>query len=226
MTFQLNQYADRDALAVGVAGLLAEQLRTMRPAKGVTSIALPGGSTPAPMLRALAAKDLSWLDINVTLTDERWVPVTSDRSNHALLNRTLFTGAAGASGFVPLYTGDAEPAQGMGKINSDLARLILPLDIAVLGMGADMHTASLFPGATGLANALSDTAPPAVAIAAPGAPEQRVTLTAPTLNAARRHILITGADKRAALDHAQNLGDPMLAPILAVLPGAIVHYAD
>ena len=226
MTFDLIQYPDRDALASGMARLLANQLRTLRPAKGVISIALPGGTTPAPMLQALAGEELSWLDINVTLTDERWVPVTSDRSNHALLNRTLFTGAAAASGFVPLYTGADTPAEGLDRINADLSRLILPLDIAVLGMGDDMHTASLFPGADQLEDALAADAPPAIAITALGAPETRVTLTAPTLNAAQRHILITGAAKRTALETAQDIGDPLRAPILAVLQGAKVHYAD
>ena len=93
-------------------------------------------------------------------------------------------------------------------------------------MGADMHTASLFPGAVGLAEALAPGAPPAVAIHAPGADEPRITLSAPVLAAAERHLLITGSDKRAALEKALSLNDPTKAPVLAVLNGAKVHYAE
>ena len=79
----------------------------------------------------------------------------------------------------------------------------LPIDVLVLGMGADMHTASLFPGAPELPAALAADAPALVAIHPPGQPEARLTLTAPVLRGASViHILITGPDKLAALETA------------------------
>ena len=102
----------------------------------------------------------------------------------------------------------------------------LPIAILVLGMGADMHTASIFPGADRLAEALDSHAPILVPMRAPGAPEPRITLSARVLNAAiRKHVLIYGQEKRDALEQAMHLS-PSEAPIKAVISGATVHWAE
>jgi len=227
---QIIEYPSREALMRKLADRLATRLRALIAEKGRASLAVPGGTTPALMLTVLGAADLPWDKVAVTLTDERWVPVSSQRSNQRLLSETLFKGAAAAAEFAPLYGGTAEPETGLGAVETTLRQVILPLDVAVLGMGADMHTASLFPGAVGLEEALSPDAPPVVAIRAPkgqgGAEEPRITLSAPVLAAAERHLLITGQEKRAALNKALSLKDPKKAPVCAVLAGATVHYAD
>jgi 6-phosphogluconolactonase len=102
----------------------------------------------------------------------------------------------------------------------------LPISVLLLGMGEDMHTASLFPGADQLDLALSDAAPPLVAMRAPGAPEPRVTLSAPVLrDAMKTHVLIVGAAKKAALERAGTPGPVKEAPVRAVLGNAMVHWA-
>jgi 6-phosphogluconolactonase len=102
----------------------------------------------------------------------------------------------------------------------------LPISVLLLGMGADMHTASLFPGADLLTQALAADAPPLMALRAEAAGEPRVTLTAPVLQAAETiHILITGAEKRVAIERARDL-PPEQAPIRAVLDHATIHWAE
>ena len=94
----------------------------------------------------------------------------------------------------------------------------------LLGMGADMHTASIFPEADQLDAALNGT-DSLVAMRAPGAPEPRITLSAKVLKGAMcRHIVIIGDEKRAALDKARHL-KPHEAPVAAVLSGSTVHWA-
>ncbi len=219
-------YADRESLALELAALLADKLRRLIAVQGRASLAVPGGTTPGAMLTALGQASLDWGSVVVTLTDERWVPPRSARSNHKLIMETLLTGPAGAVRFVPLYREGAAVEAALPAVIGALREDVLPLDIVVLGMGADMHTASLFPGAVGLEAALSPSAPSALALTQPESGDVRVSLAAAALRlAGERHLLIQGADKRAALERALALGDPMQAPVLAVLGGAAVHYA-
>jgi 6-phosphogluconolactonase len=217
MSWTMVGHDSREAQAAALADAVAADLQAALDAKGRATLAVPGGTTPGPFLTALGGKPLDWERIAVTLTDERWVPVSSERSNQRLLAATLFRGAAAGAEFVPLYGATAEPADAMGAICTALERIALPLDVVVLGMGEDMHTASLFPGADKLAQALADDAPAAMALRAPGAEEARVTLTAPVLKkAGKAYLLIQGAAKRAALEKAAGakLAD---APVRAVL---------
>jgi len=96
----------------------------------------------------------------------------------------------------------------------------------VLGMGPDMHTASLFPGADRLADALAPDAPILMPMRAEAAGEPRITLTAPVLAAAQNiHILILGAEKRAAIERAAGLS-ALEAPVRVVLDHATIHWAE
>ena len=183
-----------------LAELVADQLRAAHATKGRATLAVPGGTTPGPFLSALSEADLAWEDVRVIPTDERMVRELSPRSNARLIRETLLRGPAAAAHFVDIY----EPVLGARRSRVAAA---LPIDVLVLGMGADMHTASLFPGAPELAAALADEAPELMEIQPPGQPEARLTLTAPVLRAASViHILITGADKLAALERRSRTG--------------------
>ena len=215
-------YPDRDAMMRDLAELVADQLRGAHASKGHATLAVPGGTTPGPFLSALAEADLPWGEIRVMPTDERMVSELNPRSNARLIRETLLRGPAAVAHFVDLY----EPLLGPRRARVAAA---LPLDVLVLGMGADMHTASLFPGAPELAAALAPDAPELLDIHPPEQPEARLTLTAPVLRAASViHILITGADKLAALERALADGPVAEAPVRAVLTApcpVTVHYA-
>ncbi|MEL6296886.1 MAG: 6-phosphogluconolactonase, partial [Pseudomonadota bacterium] len=164
------------------------------------SFVVPGGTTPGPIFDSLCAANLDWDRVHVMLSDERWVPEDHDRSNAKLLKEHLFVDRAAAARFLPFHVAGETPESAAPKLSQALAPE-MPISLLLLGMGADMHTASLFPGADKLAEALDANAPPLLPMRAPGAPEPRLTLTAPVLTAAARlHLLITGEEKRAALD--------------------------
>jgi 6-phosphogluconolactonase len=229
MTAHLIEHASRAEQAQALASAVAADLQSVLQARGVARLAVPGGTTPGPFLTLLGAAPVDWDRIAVTLTDERWLPTSSDRSNQRLLGETLFAGPAAAAEFVPLYGATHDPADSIDAIHASLKRIALPLDVIVLGMGEDMHTASLFPGADRLAAALSDDAPPAMALRAPGAGEARVTLTAPVIRGAgKAYLLIQGAAKRAALDKAAGarIEDAPVRVVLDRTGPTQVFYAD
>jgi len=185
-----------EALAVAFARDVAGRLRVEIAATGRAGLAVSGGTTPVRFFQALSREVLDWARVVVTLVDERCVSEDSPRSNTASVKAHLLQNEAAKARFVP--TGD-ETA----------------LTVAVLGMGLDGHTASLFPGGDHLAEAL-DPAGRAVVLpmTAPNAGEPRVTLTLPVLLVA---LHIEGLAKRQVLEHAQQPGPVAEMPVRAVL---------
>lgn len=222
---QFESYPDRDLMMLRLADVIAGQLGEFLRRDGKATFSVPGGTTPGPIFDTLSGVDLDWQNVAVVLNDERWVPESSDRSNTRLVRQRLIRGKAAQARLIPLYA-PAETPEVMLPALEDGLRPHLPISVLLLGMGADMHTASLFPGADRLDEALSASAPLLLPMRAEAAGEPRVTLTAPVLKGAfHTHILITGAEKRAALERAQSL-PPNEAPVRAVLDTATVHWAE
>jgi 6-phosphogluconolactonase len=224
--FRMNlvEYPDSEMMMLDLADALASELADHLRRDDRVSFCVPGGSTPGPVFDVLSEQALDWDRVTVFLSDERWVPAESPRSNTRLIMERLLVSKARAAQFVPLYAAAPTPEDYIDDLCTGLEPH-LPITLLLLGMGADMHTASLFPGADRLEEALAVDAPVLVPMRGGGAPEPRVTLSARVLAAAMStHIVITGEEKRAALEKA--LGLPVEeAPVRAVLSGATVHWA-
>lgn len=222
-SLQRHDFADPQTLAEALAEGVADNLRTALAQRDLASIALSGGSTPKAFLRALSTQALDWSRVVVTLVDERWVAEDNPRSNARLLRDNLLQGAAAVARFLPLYRESPQPETALGELEHDLSALASPLDVAVLGMGNDGHTASFFPGGDRLAEALdTGNAARVVPMRAPGAGEPRITLTLAVLLSARHlYLHIEGAEKRQVLQQAlsgEGLGSTY--PIRSVLAHA------
>lgn len=219
------EYPDRELLMLSLADRLAGELGDFLRRDGRASFCVPGGTTPGPIFDTLSGVDLDWPNVAVFLNDERWVNEDSPRSNTRLLRDRLLRGRAVDAQLIPLYAPAETPEDALDALCDGL-RPHLPISVLLLGMGADMHTASLFPGADRLADALAPDAPILLPMRAEAAGEPRITLSAPALAGAMNiHILITGAEKRAALERAASL-KPLEAPVAAVLKNATVHWAE
>ena len=222
---KFEPYPDREFLMLGLANVIAGQLADFLRREGRASLSVPGGTTPGPIFDTLSGVDLDWANVAVFLNDERWVPEDSPRSNTRLLRERLLRGKAAAAQLIPLYAPADAPETALDAL-ADGLRPHLPISVLLLGMGADMHTASLFPGADRLAEALAPDAPLLLPTRAEAAGEPRITLTAPVLKGAMNiHILITGQEKRDALERALTL-PPEEAPVRALLDNATVHWAE
>lgn len=221
----IHEYPDREMMFLGLANVIAGQLADFLRRDGRATFCVPGGTTPGPVFDTLSGVDIDWAHVSVVLNDERWVAEDSPRSNTRLLRERLLVGKAAAATLIPMHADTQTPEDSLNALAEGLAPH-LPISVLLLGMGADMHTASLFPGADRLAEALSPDAPPVMALRAEAAGEPRLTLTLPILRSAMNvHLLITGSEKRAALDRAALLS-PEEAPVRAILDLATVHWAE
>lgn len=219
----LIEYPDREFMMVSLADKLASELR-LALQQGPATLSVPGGTTPGPVFDILSALDLDWAQVSVLLNDERWVPEDSPRSNTRLLRERLLRNRAAAARLVPLHADVPTPEEGLPGLLPGV-EAVLPISVLLLGMGADMHTASLFPGADRLEEALASDAPPLMALRADAVGEPRITLTARVLRDAMHcHVLITGDEKRRAIEQAETLAEAE-APIRVVLRNATIHWA-
>jgi 6-phosphogluconolactonase len=219
---QRRQFPDGAALAPAFAQWTADLLRQSVDKRGEALLVVSGGTTPKRFFAALAAIPIDWARVTITLADERCVPDDSPRSNARLLRENLLRDHAAAARFAPLADSRLSPEQELAAANARVATLHLPADLVVLGMGDDGHTASWFPGADNLVEAIDPGARLLVLpMRAPGAPEPRLTLTARVILRARALALhIEGADKLATLERALGPGPLQEMPIRAALRGA------
>jgi len=218
------EYPDREMLSIRVADALASELRKCLLNHDFASFAVPGGTTPGPIFEMMSDTELHWDRVHVMLTDERWVSEDNSHSNARLVKQHLLTGHAAAAQFIPYYREGKTAAEGCAEVAETLTGE-LPISLLLLGMGADMHTASLFPGADGLKAAMANHAPLLCPIKPQNQDMERVTLPAHALRGAMStHLVIYGDEKRAALEKALSL-PPEDAPIAAVIGSGTVHWA-
>lgn len=198
-----------------VAQRLGEAITQALTLRGAACVALSGGTTPAPAYRKLAARDLDWRRVRFALVDERFVPVEHEASNERMLHAALKPALDQGAALIPMYAPAMTPEAAAAHADSIYA--LLEIDIALMGMGGDAHTASWFPGAL---DRVLDPANPrsVIAVTAPGAAgsAERLTLTYAKLSRARRLLLlIAGEDKRAVLEAATH-ASPGAAPVAAL----------
>jgi len=208
------------ALTAECQDILSEALSK----NGFATLLVSGGGTPAPLYEALSKSELTWKKIKVALVDERWVDQQHSASNEALIKRTLLINNAKAATFTGMKTADQHAVNGQKETESNYRALPQPFTVAIVGMGNDGHTASLFPHAEGLNSALqADNDQLTAAILAKqspvtGANTERLSLTlAGLLKCERLIILLTGEDKLEVFDQAMKPGPVEDMPIRALL---------
>lgn len=212
-------------LATGLAKDVAARLGAAIAAKGQATLVVSGGRSPVTFFQALIQQPVDWSKVLVTLADERWVPVEHADSNAGLLKQHLLTGKAAKARFLNLYRSAASLEA--AALEADQALAELPgIDVLVLGMGDDGHTASLFPNSPNLSEGLDPHSKRrCLPMLAPTVPHQRLSMTRALLASASFTALsVQGPGKLATLRAALDGADPAEMPIRAFLHAPLDIY--
>lgn len=225
---RVQTFPDPAAVATGAAREVDSVVQDAAARRGACTVALAGGSTPRRLYETLSAEPyrsmVEWSRVRVVWGDERCVPPDHPASNYAMARDALLSRVPIPHDAVHRMRGELEPARAAAEYEAELRRVTgeaLPrLDLVLLGLGADGHTASLFPDTPDLLEERRLV----VATVAPAAPRHRITLTLRTLNAAREVLfMVQGREKasivREVLD-AHAAGTPSRLPAARVRPAA------
>ena len=240
MSWDINSFTSDSLLVQELATEISRHLQAAILSRGQATLAVSGGKTPLLLFDHLADTEIEWDKVTVTLVDERWVDEDHPDSNASLVKSGLLKGHAGRARFLGLKTPQADPFSAMEQVERQLGSLALPLDVVVLGMGLDGHTASFFPAARGVEQALDPTTTRLCCAVEPTtAPHPRMTLTLPVILAARHlYLHIVGHEKKKVLDEAMSAGSGSdlqpqshsqlpIGKVLQQSPGAVqIYYAE
>ena len=199
---------DAHDLAVAAADILTTTAKDCGHIKGRFLLALSGGSTPRILYKILSHEpylsEVPWPKTHIFWVDERWVPLSDPASNYGATKKDLLDQVPIPPSQTHPMTGPGPPQEGARTYERDLMHFFglgrgqFPVfDLIFLGIGADGHTASLFPGH----GALDEKKRLAVAVKGGNPFVHRVTLTLPVLNHASRLIfMVSGKDKATVLE--------------------------
>lgn len=193
-----------EKLAHAVADCLQHKITSCVAEKGECHVVLPGGTTPLRSLQLLSDKTLPWSNVHWYVSDERCYPVGHNERNDTMIENALFSKKKNSiSNFHPISAelGPELAAQNYALIIDSILDKSGALDISLLGMGEDGHTASLFPEN----KALEDARTVVPVYRSPKAPDERVSIGLSTLrNSNYRIVISTGESKHEILHRAMN----------------------
>jgi len=221
----MNDFKSREELDTQLANNVADILSKAITTRGKASLAVSGGSTPKGFFKKLSQIDIPWKSVTITLADERWVDINNEASNTRLVHENLLQNNAQQAKFFHLKQGDELCESTLTDLNLAATSALLPLDVLILGMGEDGHTASLFPCSEQIEQGLSlDNNAALMKVLPKTAPHQRITFTFSHLIQSKNIILhIVGEGKQRVLAEANTGNNLREMPIRAFLQNPDVN---
>lgn len=194
-----HEYKDVDALENALLSRIELLMENCIQHSGKATILLSGGSTPVELYKKMSHLDLDWTRVHLGLVDERYVETHDAMSNEKLIRETLLQNRAQQANFVGMVHVFESPERNLIQVNQVYSEHFAHVDICLLGMGNDGHTASLFPNDSALNFSLNSDGDEAKVIytQAPAHPEHRISASFSYLMRSKHLILmLTGAAKK------------------------------
>ena len=216
-----------DDVAREAASRIATLLREALKKNGKASLALSGGETPRATYKELARQEgIAWAAVHILFVDERAVAPDHARSNYRMVKESLIDPARVPADRVHRMKGESADLETAAREYADIVKAHSPIDVMVLGIGDDGHTASIFPGDA----TIDVTDRQVVAVPAKGDREARITMTAPGIVASSAvFIIAVGANKTDALDRIWSVSGKKKdtpARLIREVRGAITWIID
>jgi len=217
--YKLNDFDSREKLDQALAQKVSQILQSAIALKGKASLAVSGGSTPKGFFKVLSNKSIDWSNVTITLADERWVDINSDDSNTRLVYENLLQNNASQAKFFHLKQGKDLCEETLVDLNLAAKNALLPLDVLILGMGEDGHTASLFPCSEQIEQCLAlENNNSLMKVEPKTAPHQRITFNFAALKQSENTFLhLCGSGKKQVLNKALSANSIFEMPIRAFL---------
>jgi len=210
---------DRDLLEIELASMIAETLEMEISNRGEAILAVSGGSTPKGLFEKLSKIEIQWKNVTILPVDDRILSADHEDQNGTMIRSLLVQNKAAVAKFIPLVYNANDKVENLLTARENIGQLKLPITVALLGMGLDGHTASLFPCSNELKAGLDLDNPESLINVQPqNAPYDRISLTASTILDSKKIFLqIFGVDKKDLLEKARIDGNPMKYPINSFL---------
>ena len=215
----LNSYSNKenllDELSSNIINLLMDSIDEI----GRASLLVSGGSTPKPLFEKLSNIDIPWEKVTISLVDDRWLKPDHKDSNELLVKENLMQNFASKAKFVGMYIDEKSAYESDEECSLVYEESVFPFDVIILGMGADSHTASLFPENIKLKEAYDlKNENLCISIKPETAPYDRMSLTLGAILSAKNILLhIEGEEKLKVYENALKSKDIYKTPITAVL---------
>jgi 6-phosphogluconolactonase len=216
----IKRFPDAKSAAIAAGQEIVRLLRPIVASRDTATLAISGGSSPRPMFEWFAQSDFDWSKVHIFWVDERCVPADDPQSNYKLAFDTWLKSVPATN--IHRVKTEYSPELAASKY-ADEIRPFLPFDVIHRGMGADAHTASLFPGDP-LINDLNNL----VGVAQRAI--TRITLLPSVLESAKHTVVLaTGADKAEPLENiVRGPHEPLQYPaqIAALDPATAIWFID
>ncbi len=221
-----NSASTEEELAIHLTQDIKQMFTDLSANNNYVSLAVSGGSTPINLFQKLSKLDVQWELTDITLIDDRWVDSTHKDSNELLVRNNLLQNNVVNANFIPLKNNSNSAKDGQALSEKSLDKLKGPIDLSILGMGCDGHTASLFPCSEELPLAMDiNNKNKCIAVNPNTAPYERISLTRSMICKSRNIVLyIVGEHKLKTLEKAIKNKDPNIMPIYAFLEHGLSIY--
>ena len=198
-----HHFETRLEAATEAARRMAELLAYRLDHQSKASIIVSGGTSPRDCMAELARTPLDWQRVQVTLSDERWVPPDHEDSNEKLVRETLLVDRASSAQLLPVYADDVTPEERCDVLQDPLP--VLPFSCSLIGMGTDGHFASLFPDAEQLEMGLDvECGRLYIPVTTAASPHARISMTLAGISRSDEILLLFfGEEKLKVYEHAK-----------------------